>query len=88
MSGSSGNRPANARCTQSVGVPVTLMRFSAKDRARIGEPRVRELEAPERSRSGATMKSWCPAVARPSARAMMPGASMPSSLLMRMRIPE
>ena len=31
------------------------------------------------SRSGATMKSWCPAAARPSASALMPGASMPSS---------
>src|SRR5690606_9530861 len=48
--------------------------------------RVSELLAPERSRSGATTTTSCPAARRPSARMRMPGASTPSSLLTRILI--
>ncbi len=57
--------PDSARCTQSVGVPATLqIPLSRRLTARIGWSSVSELLAPERSRSGATTVTSCPARAQ------------------------
>src|SRR5712692_6638462 len=84
MSGSSSRSPVTARWTQSVGVPFTNWKPFTDLRTESGRSRVSELEAPLRSRSGATTVM----LARPesvSARIAMPGAKYPSSLLSRMR---
>src|SRR5712692_1853389 len=85
MSGISSSNPVTARWTQSVGVPFTNWKPFTDLRTESGRSRVSELEAPLRSRSGATTVM----LARPesvSARIAMPGAKYPSSLLSRMRI--
>src|SRR5712691_4624270 len=84
MSGISSSNPVTARWTQSVGVPFTNWKPFADLRTESGRSRVSELEAPLRSRSGATTVM----LARPesaSARIAIPGAKYPSSLLSRMR---
>src|SRR2546421_1122592 len=84
MSGISSSNPVTARWTQSVGVPFTNRKPFADVRTESGRSRVSGLEAPLRSRSGATTVTF----ARPesaSARTAIPGAKYPSSLLSRMR---
>src|SRR6266702_3075105 len=54
MSGNSSRSPVTARWTQSVGVPLTNRKPFPDLRTESGRSRVRELEAPLRSRSGAT----------------------------------
>src|SRR6266496_857106 len=85
MSGSSSRSPVTARWTQSVGVPFTNRKPFADLRTESGRSRVSELEAPLRSRSGATTVMLARS-ASVSARIAMPGAKYPSSLLSRMRI--
>ena len=54
MSGSSSSRPVTARCTQSVGVPLTNRKPFGARRTVSGRSSVSEFDAPLRSRSGAT----------------------------------
>ena len=54
MSKSKSNRPETARCTQSVGVPVTTCTPGSDWVTRSGTSSVSELLAPLRLRSGAT----------------------------------
>jgi len=73
MSGSSSSRPVTARCTQSVGVPLTYRKPFGARRTDSGRSSVSELDAPERSRSGATTVT-SPIWRRASASSVMPGA--------------
>src|SRR6266853_1077311 len=84
ISGISSSNPVTARCTQSVGVPFTNRKPFAEVRTESGRSRVSELEAPLRSRSGATTVTLARSESA-SARTAMPGAKYPSSLLSRMR---
>src|SRR2546423_4176221 len=84
ISGISSSNPVTARCTQSVGVPLTNRKPFAEVRTESGRSRVSELEAPLRSRSGATTVTLARSESA-SARTAMPGAKYPSSLLSRMR---
>ena len=54
ISGGLGNNPVIATCTQSVGVPSTLIISFSKYLTRNGTVNVKELLAPLRLRSGAT----------------------------------
>ena len=54
MSGSNGNSPETARCTQSVGVPSMKYTSASAWPTRSGNSSVSELLAPLRFRSGAT----------------------------------
>ena len=54
MSGSQSSRPVTARCTQSVGVPLTNRKPLGARRTVSGRSSVSEFDAPLRSRSGAT----------------------------------
>src|SRR5882672_4893907 len=85
MSGISSSSPVTARCTQSVGVPLTKRKPLADSRTVSGRSSVRELEAPLWSRSGATTVI-VPRSASVLARIASPGAKYPSSLLSRIRI--
>src|SRR6266702_360427 len=85
MPGSSSRSPVTARWTQSVGVPLTNRKPFPDLRTESGRSRVSELEAPLRSRSGATTMTSARG-ASASARIAMPGAKYPSSLLSRMRM--
>ena len=69
MSGSKGNSPETARCTQSVGVPCTKYTSGSAWLTRSGNSSVRELLAPLRLRSGATTVR-SPRPLRPSRSAM------------------
>src|SRR4051812_42354614 len=83
-SGVKSRRPVTAMCTQSVGVPFTKKKPFGARRTESGRSSVSELEAPERSRSGATTvtsPSWRSA----SASSVMPGAKYPSSFETRIR---
>src|SRR5215471_276656 len=84
-SGSQSRSPVTARCTQSVGVPLTNRKPLGARRTVSGRSRVSEFDAPLRSRSGATtvISAWG---ARSAARRSRPGAKYPSSLESRMRI--
>ena len=73
MSGSSGNSPVMAMCTQSVGVPEQYQRFLPSFVTLSGSNSVSELLAPLWFRSGATsMISVRPSSAR--SRACRPSA--------------
>ena len=73
MSGSSSSSPVTARCTQSVGVPLTNRKPFGARRTDSGRSSVSEFDAPLRSRSGATtVISACGASA--AARCSRPGA--------------
>jgi hypothetical protein len=73
MSCSKSNRPEMARCTQSVGVPLTKYEAGPVSVTRSGISRVSALLAPLWLRSGATVvSSASPSSAPRSAR--MPGA--------------
>ena len=54
MSGSVSSSPVTARCTQSVGVPLTNRKPFGARRTVSGRSSVSEFDAPLRSRSGAT----------------------------------
>ena len=73
MSGWCSRNPVTARCTQSVGVPLTYEKPFAARRTISGRSSVSELDAPLRSRSGATTMI-SPNGARCSARVARPGA--------------
>ena len=60
ISGSASRSPVTARCTQSVGVPLTKRKPFGAVRTVNGRSRVSEFDAPLRSRSGATtVRSAC-----------------------------
>src|SRR4030081_420815 len=83
-SGVKSSSPVTAIWTQSVGVPLTKKKPFGALRTERGRSSVSELEAPGRSRSGATTvtsPSWRSA----SASSVMPGAKYPSSLDTRIR---
>src|SRR6185436_5669328 len=77
-SGVKSSSPVTAMWTQSVGVPLTEKYPFGARRTVSGRSRVRELEAPERSLSGATTVT-SPSWRRASASSVMPGAKYPSS---------
>ncbi|EKD54942.1 MAG: hypothetical protein ACD_60C00032G0026 [uncultured bacterium] len=85
ISGISFNNPVTAKCTQSVGVPLTLIKpFSDVD-VRSGLSNVSELLAPLRLRSGAT--TVISAISfNVFAKKPNPGAKKPSSLLNKILI--
>src|SRR4051812_9508174 len=83
-SGVKSRRPVTAMCTQSVGVPFTKKKPFGARRTESGRSRVSELEAPERSRSGATTVT-SPRLFSASASSVMPGAKYPSSFETRIR---
>src|SRR3954468_2212894 len=83
-SGVKSRRPVTAMCTQSVGVPFTKKKPFGARRTESGRSSVREFEAPERSRSGATTVT-SPSVFSASASSVMPGAKYPSSFETRIR---
>src|SRR5882672_2626739 len=77
-SGVKSSKPVTAMWTQSVGVPLTEKYPFGARRTVSGRSRVSELEAPERSLSGATTVT-SPSWRRASASSVMPGAKYPSS---------
>src|SRR6185295_13941629 len=77
-SGVKSSSPVTAMWTQSVGVPLTEKYPFGARRTASGRSRVSELEAPERSLSGATTVT-SPSWRRASASSVMPGAKYPSS---------
>src|SRR5256885_1068936 len=83
-SGTKSSSPVTARCTQSVGVPLTKKKPLGARRTESGRSSVSELEAPERSRSGATTVT-SPRLFSASASSVMPGAKYPSSFETRIR---
>src|SRR5712664_2717059 len=78
-SGVKSSSPVTAIWTQSVGVPLTKKKPLGALRTTSGRSSVSELEAPERSRSGATTVT-SPSRSSAQASAAMPGAKYPSSL--------
>jgi len=72
-SGVKSSSPVTAMCTQSVGVPLTEKKPLGARRTVSGRSSVSELEAPERSRSGATTVT-SPSWASASASSVIPGA--------------
>ena len=71
-SGGPSSRPVTATCTQSVGVPSTKWKPLGALRTVSGRLSVSELDAPERSRSGAKTTT-SPRLASALANASMPG---------------
>ena len=72
--------------TASVGVPLTEKRRSPWRRRRIGRDKVREWPAPDYCSAGATAQTSSESFAAIRSSTSNPGAWMPSSLVIRMRI--
>src|SRR3990167_1905216 len=85
ISGNSFNNPVTPRCTQSVGVPLTLKNPVAVVTTRKGLSKVNELLAPLRLRSGATTVTSANSL-NAVAKLVKPGACTPSSLLIKILI--
>ena len=73
--------------TQSVGVPLTAKTRSESFRSRNGSCSVSECAAPLWSVSGATTQTSFERSDAIFCRTSRPGASMPSSFVMRIRMP-
>ena len=88
-SGGASSSSNSASFTQSAGVPLqaqavmSLPNNRSARSARIGCCRVSPWPVAERSLSGQTTVTWWPRPAAASARALMPSANTPSSLLIR-----
>src|ERR1035437_4655141 len=72
--------------TQSVGVPLTAKCRSATSRRRSGSLSDNECDTPDWSLSGATIQISSDSLRAIFSQASRPGAWMPSSLVMRMRM--
>ena len=72
--------------TQSVGVPLTAKCLSATSRSRSGSLSDSECDTPDWSLSGATIQTSSDKVRAIFSQASRPGAWMPSSLVIRIRI--